>query len=137
MNQTSLRHLSADCLAAGLLISSLLVIYADNAHHPLTVAPAIIAYGSVSSGIACLALVLMLALRKYTPLLLGPMFLAGMSPMFCITVACLAGKVSGTALISSALAISIMVLLYAAVRISRCRAQQGAKSIALRQIPNV
>lgn len=136
MHHTSLRHLSADCFAAGLLISAILVIYADNAQHPLTVAPAIIAYGSVSSGIACLALVLMLALRKYTPLLLGPMFLAGMSPMFCITVACLAGKVSGTALISSALAISIIVLLYVAVRISRCRAQ-GAKTIALRQIPNV
>ncbi len=136
MHHTSLRHLSADCLAAGLLISSLLVIYADNAQHPLTVAPAIIAYGSVGSGIACLALGLMLALRKYTPLLLGPMFLAGMSPMFCITVACLAGKVSGTALITTAVAICIMGLLYAALRISTCR-PQGAKSIALRQIPNV
>lgn len=136
MTKTSLSHLSADCLSAGLLISALLVIYANSAQHPLTLAPAIIAYGSVSSGIACLALVWMLALRKYSPLLLGPMFLAGMSPMFCLTVACLAGKVSGTVLITSALTICLSVLFYAVLRISRSR-PQGAKSIAPRQIPNV
>lgn len=136
MTNTSLRRLSADCLAAGLLISALLVMYASNAQHPLTVAPAIIAYGSVSSGIACLALVWMLAMRKYTRLLLGPMFLAGMSPMFCLTVACLAGNLSGTVLITTALAICLSVMFYAVLRISRGRPQE-AKSIAPRQIPNV
>lgn len=134
MNNTSLRRLSADCMAAGLLISALLVMYASNAKHPMAIAPVVIAYGSASSGLACLALVWMLAMRKYTRLLLGPMFLAGMSPMFCLTVACLAGQLSGAILIASSQFIGVAVLFYAALRISRGRSQQA---IAPRQIPTV
>lgn len=136
MTNTHLRRLSADCIAAGLLISALLVMYASNASHPMTIAPAIIAYGSISSGIACLALVWMLSMRKYTRLLLVPMFLAGMSPMFCLTVACLAGQLSGATLIASSQSIGAAVLFYVALRISRGRSQQ-AQTIAPRQNPTV
>lgn len=136
MSNTYLRRLSADCMSAGLLISALLVLYASNASHPMTIAPAIIAYGSISSGIACLALVWMLSIRKYTRLLLGPMFLAGMSPMFCLTVACLAGQLSGTTLVASSKSIGVAVLFYAVLRFSRSRSQQ-ARAISPRQIPTV
>ena len=136
MSNTSLMHLCAGSVATGLLTSALLVMYASRAQHPMTIAPAIIAYGSVSSGIACLALVWMLALRKYSRLLLGPMFLAGMSPIFCLTVSCLAGKLSGVSLVTTSHVICIAVLCYAVLRITKVRGK-AAKVTSPRRIPTV